>query len=304
MNKRSLLSKKIVSLTLLMGIAGMSKAQTLSDTGAFMNFGIMELLWTITLIMGAVLLFLVFVMLRIMMELKREQSGIPREERLSLWERLLSLRPLAEEKQLTMDHKYDGIEELDNPTPPWFNFLFYGSIVFAIVYMVKYHVIGDGKVMENEYQAELKEWESKSVANRAAETDLIDESNVTLVTDTGMLTAAADIFKTKCVACHGEKGEGKNGPNLTDTYWINGGEIRDIFRTINQGVPEKGMISWKGLLKPGEIQNMASYILSIEGTVPEGAGKEPEGTKKTAAPSQETLPADSTIKTSAYMSGN
>jgi cytochrome c oxidase cbb3-type subunit 3 len=214
--------------------------------------------------------------------LKEEKAGEDTKQKaaeLTLWEKFLSLRPMAEEKDLTMDHEYDGIRELDNPTPPWFNFLFYGTILIGIVYMVYYHVIGDGQVMENEYQAELAIWETKAVAYKATQTDLIDESNVKLISDPALLASAATIFKSKCAACHGDLGEGKNGPNLTDDYAIHGGSLSDLFRTITVGVSEKGMIPWKGLLKPEEIQNMASYILSIKGTLPEGVGKAPEGDK-------------------------
>lgn len=294
MNKHSLLTKKALSLFALLSLTGLSQAQTLSDTGKFMNFGITELLWTITLIMGGILLFLIFVMLRLMKELKKDASSIPQTEKLTILERLLSLRPLSENAKLTMDHRYDGIEELDNPTPPWFNFLFYGTIIFAIIYMVKYHVIEDGMVQENEYQAEMQEWEAKAVVNQAADTNKIDETNVVLVSDAKLLAASAETFKTKCAVCHGEKAEGKNGPKLTDAYWIHGGELKDIFKTINQGVPEKGMISWKGVLKPDEIQNMASYILSIQGTVPDGVGAEPQGDLKKAEPVKEAPSSDST----------
>ncbi|MHB1277283.1 MAG: cbb3-type cytochrome c oxidase N-terminal domain-containing protein [Bacteroidia bacterium] len=294
MNKHSLLRKKIFSLLALLSLTGLSQAQTLSDTGKFMNFGITELLWTITLIMGGILLFLIFVMLRLMKALKKGDVSVPEMEKRTILERILSLRPLSENAKLTMDHRYDGIEELDNPTPPWFNFLFYGTIIFAIVYMVKYHVIGDGRVQENEYQAEMQEWEAKAVVNQAADTNQIDETSVVLVSDPKLLAASADIFKTKCSVCHGEKAEGKNGPKLTDAYWIHGGELKDIFKTITEGVQEKGMISWKGVLKPEEIQNMASYILSIQGTVPDGVGAEPQGTLKTTEPVKEAPSSDST----------
>lgn len=293
MNKHSLLTKKALSLLALLSLTELSQAQTLSDTGKFMNFGILELLWTITLIMALILLFLIFVMLRLMKELKKEVPNMPQAEKLTILERLLSLRPLSENAKLTMDHRYDGIEELDNPTPPWFNFLFYGSIIFAIVYMVKYHVIEDGMVQENEYQAELQEWEAKAVVNQAADTNKIDETNVALVSDATLLAASAEAFKTKCAVCHGDKAEGKNGPKLTDAYWIHGGELKDIFKTINQGVPEKGMISWKGILKPDEIQNMASYILSIQGTVPDGVGAEPQGDLKKSEPVKKAPSSDS-----------
>jgi len=284
MKKHSPFSKIALSLLFIIGATQGASAQTIAET---MPFGMNELLWGITLLMGAVLLFLIFLMLRLVQMLKDEKAGVPKKQRLTMWERLLSLRPMADEEELVMDHTYDGIYELDNPTPPWFNFLFYGTIIIGIIYMVNYHVIGDGRVQENEYQAELDKWEVKVAAYQAEQTDLIDESNVQLITDPAMLADAATIFQSKCVACHGEKAEGKNGPNLTDEYWIHGGELKHIFKTIVQGVPEKGMIPWKGLLKPAEIQLMSSYILSLQGTLPEGVGKAPEGDKMNPNPTEE-----------------
>ncbi|MDX5319488.1 MAG: c-type cytochrome [Bacteroidota bacterium] len=288
--KNSPVNKKRIALVLglFAMMAGNAGAQTIAET---MPFGLNELLWTITLLMGGLLLFLIAVMARLLKVLKDDLDPVPAEKKLTMWEKMLSLRPMADEKSLTMDHAYDGIYELDNPTPPWFNFLFYGTILIGIVYMINYHVLEDGMVQENEYQAELAMWEAKATAYKAQQTDLIDENSVQLVTDAAILGKTADIFKTKCAACHGELGEGKNGPNLTDEYWLHGGELSNVFTTITNGVPEKGMIPWKGLLKPEEIQNMASYILSLKGSLPEGVGKAPEGQKMEAAPAQET-PAD------------
>jgi len=303
MKKHSPISKFALSALLFVGASQATQAQTIAET---MPFGMEEILWGITLLMGGMLLFLIFVMMRLIQMLNDEKAGIPKKERLTMWEKLLSLRPMSDEEELVMDHTYDGIYELDNPTPPWFNFLFYGTIIIAIIYMINYHVIGDGHVMENEYQAELAQWEVKTAAYQANQTDLIDESNVELVTDPALLAEAAVIFQAKCVACHGEQAEGKNGPNLTDEYWIHGGELKEVFKTINQGVPEKGMIPWKGLLKPNEIQLMASYILSLQGTLPEGVGKAPEGEKMKAndegeGMNEETPSMDSTMNESASL---
>ena len=276
----------------MLGMAGALQAQDLASTG--FDFSMNDFLMIISLLLAVLLLFLLFVMLSFVQHLKEE--GKEKAERLSIWERLLSLKPMSKEKDLMMEHAYDGIYELDNPTPPWFNFLFYGTILFAVVYLVRYHVQGDGMVQENEYQAEMAMWEAKTAAYQATQTDAIDESSVTLVTDPAELGKAAEIFKSRCATCHGDKAEGKNGPNLTDAYWLHGGELKDIFSTITNGVPEKGMVPWKGVLKPAEIQSMASYILSLKGTLPEGVGKGPEGemTKPAEEAPGETPAADTT----------
>lgn len=297
--KKNLVNRRsILALFVVLAAASNAGAQTIAET---VPFGINELLWTVTLLMGGLLLFLIAVMYRLLNVLKQDVDPQPAEERLSVWEKLLSLRPMKDEKALTMDHAYDGIYELDNPTPPWFNFLFYGTILIAIVYMIKYHVLEDGMVQENEYQAELAMWETKLASFKENDVASVNESNVTLVTDPAKLESAATIFQSKCAACHGELGEGKTGPNLTDEYWLHGGELSQVFTTITNGVPLKGMISWKGILKPEQVQDMASYILSLKGTVPAGQGKEPQGDKMEAAPAQEEAPADTTSQETAQL---
>ena len=84
------------------------------------------------------------------------------------------------------------------------------------------------------------------------------------------------IFKSFCAACHGQKGEGTVGPNFTDEYWIHGGGIQNVFKTIKYGVPDKGMIAWAAQLKPADMQKVASYILTLKGTNPPNP-KAPQG---------------------------
>ena len=190
----------------------------------------------------------------------------------------INLKPLEKEKELLMDHTYDDIAELDNPTPPWFMYLFYLTIVFAVVYGAYYHVYQDGNIQETEYKNEV------AVAEKAREeymkkfANSVNEDNVTVVKEGKDLTEGSQIYSTNCVACHGDKGQGGVGPNLTDKFWIHGGEIKDLFKTITRGVPEKGMIAWNKTLNPLQIQKVASYILTLQGTNPPGA-KEPQGTE-------------------------
>lgn len=244
------------------------------------NFGVQEMLWLVLVLMGILLLFLVMIMNRLANILKSQVLGEEAASKeLSLWDKFVALRSDKTEEELTMDHQYDGISELDNPTPPWFNFLFYGTIVFSIVYLIQYHVIGEGNIMEQEYAAEMKQAEEMKKVNLANQANAVDETTVTLVSDKAILAEAAITFKAKCAACHGELGEGKNGPNLTDEYWIHGGTIQEVFKSIKYGIPQKGMIPWQNLMKPEEMQNMASYVISIQGSLPPGTGKAPEGNK-------------------------
>ncbi len=174
---------------------------------------------------------------------------------------------LQEEDDIMLDHNFDGIKELDNKIPPWWNALFYGAIIFAFIYMINYHIIGDGNVQINEYKQEVQVASARlEMLNKSGA--MISEETVTVLTDVGALAAGKKIFNKNCTACHGVNGQGLVGPNFTDEYWIHGGSIKNLFHTISEGVPAKGMISWKSQLSPNQIQEVASYILSLKGTNP------------------------------------
>lgn len=182
---------------------------------------------------------------------------------------------VEKEDSVMLDHDYDGIRELDNNLPPWWKYMFYATILFAVVYLVRFHVTGTGPTSEQEYLAQMEAAMAMKEAVGADE-DAITEDNVTLVTDPVLWEKGAKIFGANCATCHGQNGEGGTGPNLTDKYWKHGGGIKNIFSTIKYGVPEKGMIPWESQLSPENIQIVASYIVSIEGTNPPDA-KAPEG---------------------------
>jgi len=187
----------------------------------------------------------------------------------------IGLTPMEKEKDILMEHDFDGIKELDNRIPPWFNYLFYGTIIFAIIYMLDYHVLKTGKLPAQEYQEEMH-MAALQRAELIKSGALVNENNVKLLTDASALSDGKDVFKTDCVPCHGENAQGIIGPNLTDRYWIHGGGIKNVFKTIKYGVPSKGMLTWEGKLNPREIQEVASYVLSLQGTNPPNA-KAPQG---------------------------
>lgn len=175
--------------------------------------------------------------------------------------------PIENEKDILLDHDYDGIKELDSKIPPWFSFLLYGTIVFAVIYMIRFHVIGSGNVQEEEYLEEMKQAqvERQILIKTGA---FLNEETVTVTSDAGALSNGKDIFIKNCAACHANDGGGLVGPNLTDEYWINGGGIKNVFKVIKYGVPAKGMISWQTQLSPTQMQEVGSYILSLQGTQP------------------------------------
>ena len=184
--------------------------------------------------------------------------------------------PVETENDLLLDHDYDGIRELDSQIPPWFLWLFYVTIFFAIVYMLDYHVFNSSPLQDAEYnlQVEQAQIERTALINSGA---FLNEESVTLLTDAAALDAGKQIFATNCVACHTADAGGLVGPNLTDDYWIHGGGIKNIFKTIKYGVVAKGMISWQSQLNPKQMQDVSSYIISLHGTTPANP-KAPEGT--------------------------
>ena len=211
--------------------------------------------------------------------------------KMSIWDKLLSLRPLEEEKDLVIDHEYDGIKELDNPVPAWFNALFYSTIAFGFVYLMVYQVFGWGPNQDQEYQREMAIAEKEKQEFLAQSGNQIDETNIEL-DGTGALAAAGQsIFMANCAVCHGNAGEGGIGPNLTDEYWLHGGDIKDVFAVVKYGVPEKGMVPWEQTLTPGQIAEVSNYIITLIGTNPPNP-KEPQGEKVVSKVSEETADED------------
>ncbi|HZY39602.1 MAG TPA: cbb3-type cytochrome c oxidase N-terminal domain-containing protein [Mucilaginibacter sp.] len=196
-----------------------------------------------------------------------------------VWQKLLSLKPMSEEKGLLLEDEYDGIKELDNPTPAWFMYLFYATIAFAVCYLLIYHVFGLAPLQYDEYKQEMAHAAIAKKAFLSKAGNRVDENTVKLTTDPAILADGAAVFKTNCVACHGALGQGVVGPNLTDDYWIHGGKINDVFKTIKYGVPAKAMPTWETLLSAKQIAAVANYVKSLHGTNPPG-GKAPEGTKE------------------------
>ena len=202
-----------------------------------------------------------------------------KEPKKDVWIKLLSLKPMAEEKEILIAHDYDGIQELDNPTPTWFMVLFYGTIIFGVCYLLIYHVFGLGQLQYDEYKTEVAQANIAKATYLGKAANRVDENTVKLVTDPTVISAGSVIFKQSCSPCHGDHGQGVVGPNLTDDYWLHGGKINDLFKTIKYGVPAKGMPNWEKQLSPKQIADVANYIKSLHGTHPANA-KEQQGIKE------------------------
>ena len=193
-----------------------------------------------------------------------------------LYAKLTDSKAIEDEGEIILDHNYDGIKELDNSLPPWWLYSFYISIIFAAVYLLRYHVF-DGPSQLTEFETEMAEAKAAVEEYKKTAKNLVDVNTVTVLTDAADLSAGKVIWDTNCVACHMADGGGGIGPNMTDEYWILGGGIKNIFNTISEGGRDgKGMIAWKQQLKPLEMAQVASYLLTFQGTTPANP-KAPEG---------------------------
>jgi cytochrome c oxidase cbb3-type subunit III len=227
--------------------------------------------------MVAVTVFLVAIIMWLVL-VYSEKSETAEQSGFSKLMQLLNQRPpIDDEQKLLLDHDFDGIRELNNKIPPWFMAIFYGSIIWALVYMVDFHILGSGNVQEDEYAEEVQiAAMEREILNKSG--SLVNEESVTRVDDVAALASGKNIFVKNCAACHGMGGEGLVGPNFTDEYWIHGGGIKNIFKIIKYGVPQKGMISWQTQLDPTQMQEVGSYIMALRGTRPPNQ-KGPEGEK-------------------------
>jgi len=189
---------------------------------------------------------------------------------------LIKPKQQGDEEEILLHHDYDGIKELDNNLPPWWVYLFYACIIFAVVYLVRFEIMGADN-QEMELKKEMAQAQIDIAEYKKTAPDLMDENTVTLLTDPADLAAGKAIFTANCIPCHRADAGGQIGPNLTDDRWILGGGIKNVFHTLlNGGRDGKGMISWKGTLKPKQMQEVASYVLSLQGSNPKDP-KAPEG---------------------------
>lgn len=281
--------KYILAIFPFLGLTSIAGAQAGENPYFYDNFfsnGI--LIVSGMVILGALiaLVYLLNVMVKVQQIKIYEEQGLEafleevKKPKESFWKRQYkrwtASVPLEKEEDILMDHNYDGIRELDNSLPPWWVALFYITIGFAVIYMTYYHFAGIGVGSAEQYEQEMEKAEEAIAAYLSRQANLVDETNVEALTDENEIALGKSIYDVNCVACHGALGEGGVGPNFTDQYWIHGGDIKDLFRTIKYGVPEKGMISWQSQLRPSEMQRVASYILTFQGTNPPNA-KEPQG---------------------------
>ncbi|AMQ56363.1 cbb3-type cytochrome c oxidase N-terminal domain-containing protein [Algoriphagus sanaruensis] len=296
--------KKLFAILTLMGLSGMPVfAQTAESNWYTTLSGMDSSQLTLLIILGVVLMVIVLLLILMvylmsfMAEVfKRENPQLANEP--TWWEsfkerfvtgKLDKVGGKEEEAKMMADHSYDGITELDNFMPPWLQYVFIGTVGFAIIYFVNYSVLGNGPTGEEEYQEELRIEAIAAEARKASLVAGIDETSVIFDESAAALASGKSIFETNCAACHAADGGGGVGPNLTDEYWLHGGGIQDVFKVVKYGVVEKGMIPWQDQLSPEEIQQVSSYILTLKGTSPANP-KEPQGELVGSTPAEIVTP--------------
>ena len=273
--------KSVLGLLLVLGTPSQIWAQNASDSGIDQETLVTWLVLIVVVIAILVLMVAIYTLSILKMSLDKTE-GAPakvKKQRSWFWDRFNKSVPPEKEATILLDHNYDGIRELDNHLPPWWTAFFYFSIVFGIGYMLVYHVFEMAPLPGELYEISVTEAKAASAARLAEagdEGNLIDESTVAFSDDAVVLENGKKIYDMQCASCHRDDGGGGIGPNLTDVYWLHGGSVADIFKTIKYGVPQKGMIAWEPLLSPEQMQQVTSYIMTMVGTDPANA-KAPQG---------------------------
>lgn len=285
---------KIIVITFISFIPQLLLAQekTVSSKSLFEQYQV-EIVLALAVVVCLVLLFAMMVMYKAMMVIlktKQAEEGIVEEEVELIkaregeesvsfwgrfWNRFHEAVPIEKEETIATDHEYDGIRELDNQLPSWWLYGFYASIIFGVIYLFNYH-IGSGPTQAEEYEMAMQKANQEVKVYLASLDNLVDEKSVELSTESKDLLAGKVIFDANCAVCHAKDGGGGVGPNFTDKYWIHGGDIKSIFKTIKYGVPSKGMISWETQLSPQKMSQVASYIYMMEGQAAADP-KDPQG---------------------------
>jgi cytochrome c oxidase cbb3-type subunit 3 len=268
-----------LSLTALLPVAAQEVPGNSTTTAPVASTENSWLFWGIAIGFVLILLLMLFV-LSTMNGLGESEEGAHVTSLRQWWSNLdkkifTKAVPVQQEADVLLDHDYDGIKELDNALPPWWKWGFYITLVIGVFYLLRFHVWKTGPTPEQEYNSEMVAAAKQMEAYRKKSNDLVDETTVTMADATG-IAAGKQLFQQNCIACHGSAGEGGVGPNLTDNYWLQGGRINDVFKTIKYGYPDKGMQSWEKMFSPSQIRNLASFVKTLHGTNPPNP-KAPQG---------------------------
>ena len=259
---------------------GQELKQPASGQESFLFYMVIVMVFFVMLMVLIVAIYTLFILKSI---IKNERGEVEEaEEPESGWDilksKLTDAVPIEEEETVLLSHDYDGIHELDNHLPPWWKWLFYITIAFAVVYIAIYHVFETAPLQIQEYQNELLAAAEQEKERKTTGEDLLNEDNVTFTDEVAVIEQGKSLYEVNCVACHRKDAGGLPGlgPNLTDEYWIHGGGVKNIYKTIQDGVPGTSMISWKTQMSPEDMRAIACYAITLFGTDPPNA-REPQG---------------------------
>ncbi|MFN8333566.1 MAG: cbb3-type cytochrome c oxidase N-terminal domain-containing protein [Cyclobacteriaceae bacterium] len=287
-HEHSTLIKSLALLTLLLVTTLSASAQDAAKELTFWDdpfnspmlplYTITTLIFIMILLIAFVGFYLVKVVNLLTVEAEKErarQLGVVYKPRPTWWSKFMKQVndsvPIEEEASVELDHNYDGIKELDNHLPPWWTWLFVGTVVWGAIYLFVYHISDNLPLQQQEYQNEVALAEEAALKFQASQPQAaIDENTLAYEKDAAILTSGQNIFTINCVACHAKDGGGNAiGPNLADEYWLHGGSIKNIFTTVKNGVVEKGMPAWGKNMSPKDVRDVAFYVMSLQGTKPE-----------------------------------
>lgn len=251
---KALLIPALLSMTHIAGAEEAVEQATAKTSWLPVDIGIM-------LIFLALEFLVIFVLARMLQHFLRTKAPEAMKHKRLQWKLLFRkinrTVSVEEEQELDLHHDYDGIRELDNKIPFWWQYAFYASILFGGIYLYRMFISETLPDQFRELQAAnviaavQKEAYLKNAANN------VDENNVALLDASG-IAEGATLFTKNCQACHGDKGQGGVGPNLTDAYWLHNGGLKDIFKSIKYGWQEKGMKAWKDDFSPQQIAQLSS----------------------------------------------
>lgn len=263
-----------------------------NSSGSFLNDPLLPLYITgaAVVILLLLVLFVAIYVMRVLDYLTKEAAtqnsvkrGVPLLPQKSWWQNFVQKMnasvPVEQENEIEMEHSYDGIRELDNHLPPWWKWLFYGTMVWAVVYFFLFHVSSSLPLSLEEYKRELALADEQVKQHKALQPQsVVDENSLTYTADAAMIEKGKTVFtNNNCGGCHRSDGGGNSiGPNLTDEYWLHGGEIKNVFLTIKNGVVEKGMPAWGKSMSPQDVRDVTFFVMSLQGSNPPDA-KAPQG---------------------------
>lgn len=250
-------------------------------------YAVTTLVFLVALLVVVVGIYLIRVFNMLTMQVEKEKaikSGMVYKPKPTWWNRLMQQMnaavPVEQEGSIELDHNYDGIKELDNHLPPWWKWLFYGTIGWSAIYLVVFHVFNSLPLSGDEYRHEVAVAEEQARKLRASQpVAQIDENTLVFTPDsTSFIEKGKVVFAdNNCGSCHRADGGGNTiGPNLTDPYWLHGGDVKNVFATIKNGVVEKGMPAWGKGLTPEQVRNVTFFVMSLQGTNPANP-KAPQG---------------------------